>query len=76
MLAVDVTTGTVPSRLKDYEFATATSSFLLDQFLRRQYSSMDWLSAPMGLLDMPNMTTGRRCQRRVIPSTTTLYPLT
>jgi hypothetical protein len=41
MLTVAPATGLIPQRLKDYEFASPTSTVLLDQFLRRQYSTMD-----------------------------------
>ena len=50
MLTVDPNTGVVPQRLQSYEFAAPTSMGLLDQFLRRQYSTMEWIPAPHGVM--------------------------
>lgn len=49
MIRVDITTGEVPRKFAKYRFAVDSSTEIFHKFLKLEFSSMDWISAPHGL---------------------------
>ena len=50
VLTIDLSTGVVPPKFRGFHFAEPGRLELMNHFLNRQYSTMDWISAPHGVL--------------------------